>query len=376
MPRLPRRELSSTTLSELTERIVRHAERGEFTDAWGVAAPMIEAAPHQRSAALALTRALEQCAFAREQGRAAAEMLFAAYGDDPEIAGEIGVALGAVHEINFLNAAPPDAAIFARVAERLREHAQLPLEPASEVTVQNGLATVARLLGRSWDATAEQAYRRLVALRPEIWQTQYGIGLFFKTRGRFAEGLAANQRAAELDGDENESVRWNLGICATGAGDALAALKVWKALGQQIEIGRFGLPDGGYPSVKVRLAERPLAERDLARMPDDPGLEETVWVERLSPCHGIVRSALYRELGVDYGDVVLFDGAPITHHKYGDQQVPVFPHLSTLVRSGYRLLAFAGTQSRKGEIAELSDALPDDAVVYVHSEQFTIMCSS
>ncbi|MFX7640566.1 hypothetical protein ABTJ59_19895, partial [Acinetobacter baumannii] len=85
------------------------------------------------------------------------------------------------------------------------------------------------------------------------------------------------------------------------------------------------MPEGGYPACKVKLAERPLAER--AADSDDPGQEETVWIERLSPCHGIIRSVLYGKLGVDYGDVILTDGAPITHHTYGEQQIPVFPHL-------------------------------------------------
>ncbi|MGI1715343.1 hypothetical protein, partial [Escherichia coli] len=39
------------------------------------------------------------------------------------------------------------------------------------------------------------------------------------------------------------------------------------------------------------------------------------------PCHGIIRSVLYGKLGVDYGDVILTDGAPITHHTYGEQQI-------------------------------------------------------
>jgi hypothetical protein len=90
-------------------------------------------------------------------------------------------------------------------------------------------------------------------------------------------------------------------------------------LGQHIEMGRFGLPEGSYGQVKVRLAEHPLAERKAGE--NDPGLEETIWIERLSPCHGIVRSALFQDLGVDYGDVVLFDGAPVTHHKYGEDHV-------------------------------------------------------
>lgn len=140
------------------------------------------------------------------------------------------------------------------------------------------------------------------------------------------------------------------------------------------EEGEFALPEGGYPQCKVRLAERPLAERDAEQ--DDPGLEETIWIERLSPCHGIIRSVLYQQLGVDYGDVVLIDGAPITYHKYGEQQVPVFPHLATLVRNHYQFFDFAGTQDGDDRIASATEDLTRDSVVYSHTENYTVLCAA
>jgi hypothetical protein len=152
------------------------------------------------------------------------------------------------------------------------------------------------------------------------------------------------------------------------------ALDVWKRMGSKIEMGRFGLPEGPYPSCKVRLAERPLAERTADD--DDPGLEETIWIERLSPCHGIIRSVLVQDLNVDYGDVVLIDGAPITYHSYGDDRIPVFPHLATLLRQGYQLFDFSGTQDEGERIAKLSARLERDAVIYSHSENFRVLCAS
>jgi hypothetical protein len=143
---------------------------------------------------------------------------------------------------------------------------------------------------------------------------------------------------------------------------------------QKIEIGRFDLPDGSYPQCKVRLAERPLAER--TKHSDDPGLEETIWIQRLSPCHGIVRSVLFQNLAVNFGDVVLFDGAPITYHKYGDDEIPVFPHLATLVRRNYLFFDFAGTQDDAGRIADASDELDEDAIVYSQSENYRTLCAS
>ncbi len=186
--------------------------------------------------------------------------------------------------------------------------------------------------------------------------------------------MQANQKAASLVEEPVDAYEWNMGICATGAGEAEVALEVWQRMKQKIAMGRFNLPEGGYPQCKVRLAERPLAERTAET--DDPGLEETIWIERLSPCHGIIRSVLYQDLGVDYGDVVLIDGAPITYHTYGDQEYPVFPHLATLVRQNFRFFDFAGTQNESGRLADASRDLSEDAVVYSHSENFQILCAS
>ncbi len=229
-------------------------------------------------------------------------------------------------------------------------------------------------MARQQDDIADRSYRRLIELDPKSPNRHYNLGLFLKTRGRFREGMTANQAAERLSDKWPEAYEWNLGICATGAREGRLALQVWKRLDQKIEMGRFELPDGRYPQYKVRLAQRPLAER--AADADDPGLEETIWLERLSPCHGIVRSVLYQDLGVDYGDVVLFDGAPITYHTYGEKKVPVFPHLATLNRNNYHLFDFAGTQASAGQIADASEDLEGDAVVYSHSENTVLLCAS
>ncbi len=230
------------------------------------------------------------------------------------------------------------------------------------------------MMARQHDDLARSAHERLAEIEPDNSSRHYNYGLFLKTRGFFDEGMAANGRARSLTDETVESYEWNFGICATGAGDGEAALEVWKKMGQKIEMGRFGLPDGRYPQCKVRLAERPLAER--AKENDDPGLEETIWIQRLSPCHGIVRSVLYQDLGVDYGDIVLIDGAPITYHKYGEKEIPVFPHLATLRRSNYQFYDFAATQEENGQISDATSDLPEDAIVYSHTENFRILCRS
>jgi hypothetical protein len=320
-----------------------------------------------------LLELVEQRDFGVEHSLAIVREIFDAHADDETLLGAMGSVLDAAHDIRFLNGPPPTDPIFERVAGSLRDRLVARRGDDIEPLLQTGLSTAARLLGRAWDPDAERAYRRLVELRPNQWQEHYNLGLFYKLRGRFAEGVLANQRAASLGGGDDDGVRWNLGICATGARDAATALSVWKGFGDRIELGRFGLPEGPYDEVKVRLAQHPIAERGATG--NAPGLEETIWIERLSPCHGVVRSALYQDLGVDFGDAVLFDGAPVTHHTYGREKVPVFPHLVTLERPGYGIFPFVGTQPKEGAIQELSRDLPEDTMLYSHTEKFVVLCA-
>jgi hypothetical protein len=364
--------LSSHDVDSIVEAVVACADAGDFDHAWASSTPLREGQGQQPYAAFALLHLVDRRAFDTPRCIDVVRSVFDAHARDDDMLAALGCALEAAHDLRFLNAAPPSDPVFRDVAERLRERAAAARGTDAESTLLSGLATAARLLGRAWDRDAESAYRRLIELRPKLWQSHYDLALFFKVRGRFAEGLAANQRAAALGGDD-ECVRWNLGICATGAREGAAALAVWKDLGQHVELGRFGLPEGEYPAVKVRLAAHPLAARGIDY--DGPGIEETIWIERLSPCHGIVRSALFQDLGVDYGDVVLFDGAPVMHQTHGERQVPVFPHLVTLQRSGYRTWPFVGTQPRAGGIGDLSSRLPDDAVLYSHTEQLVLLCA-
>ncbi len=372
------RKPTDAKLKSLVATIREHGEKQEWDQAWQAAQPLVEVQGEQVDAALALAGCLRAGLFGRLRGISLAALLLDAHRDSWAVLGSLGEALPALHGIDDLNGAAPAEPIFGAVVARLQELERGPhRDAAAESWVLRGLAGSCRALGRSADASAERALRRLVELSPGRWEDHYDLGLFYKMRARFAEGQAANQRASDLGGADDEAVRWNLGICATGARDTEVALRVWKQLDQQIEAGRFGLPEGGYPSAKVRLAQHPLAERRPGVDPDEPGRQEAIWIERLSPCHGVVRSALYYdEIGVDFGDVVMFDGAPITHHRYGDREVPVFPHLVTLERCGYRVFRFSGTQRQPRQIADLSTALPDETVLYSHTEQMRHVCSA
>lgn len=368
--------LTSTFSPKEIERIesmaLADAEAGRHESAEKGIKKLLRAQPRDRLAAMALVRLVGSGQLSIDRGLEVFDAIFRAHQNDSEVVAAIGNAADGVRDIDELNAPPPEAALFVELADALQRFAHTAESSPSELPLLSALATTTRMMARQRDDVTARSYRRLVELAPEASHHHYNLGLFCKTRGLFREGMLANQAAARLADTPSESHAWNLGICATGAGEGAVALDVWKRIGQKIEMGRFGLPEGGYPSCKVKLAQRPLAERDSAN--DDPGLEETIWIERLSPCHGIVRSALYRNLGVDFGDVVLIDGAPITHHTYGEKKVPVFPHLATLLRRGYRFYDFAGTQQSKRQLADASDELAADAEIYSHTEQFVVLC--
>jgi hypothetical protein len=374
MSKFPTEILSCERIETLERDIVEDAEGGRNEAAWQKLQPLRKAQHHQREAASALLRIIDRPRHLPIEGAADVLLEIAqSHAQDTELLGKVGDCLEAARDIDDLNAPPPGHAVFATVVERLaglaHEHAGLPAEEA----ILRGLACAARIVGRQYDDVAESSYRKLTEINPGKSAYHYNLGLFFKTRGKFADGLKSNHTAVNLAGKVVDSYEWNLGICATGARSGPVALDVWKRMGQKIEMGRFGLPEGSYPLCKVKLAERPLAERSADM--DDPGLQETIWIERLSPCHGIIRSVLYDDLGVDYGDVILFDGAPIAFHTYGDDKVAVFPHLATLVRQNYQFFDFAGTQ---GEPRQLSDAdrdLDGDSVIYSHSEFVMQLCA-
>jgi hypothetical protein len=48
------------------------------------------------------------------------------------------------------------------------------------------------MMARQRDEVVEQSCRRLIELNPSSASHHYNLGLFYKTRGRFREGMLAN----------------------------------------------------------------------------------------------------------------------------------------------------------------------------------------
>lgn len=374
MFRLPGSSLSQEKIEILEQQIVEEARAGREEAAWRKLKPLRRAQHRQEAAAKCLLRIINRKCLSTEGALELLSEVSEAHHQDVNILTMLGESVEAVRDIDDLNASPPEHPVFQTVFEKLAALAETDNALDAEKELLFALGTSARMLARQGDGIAEECFKRLTVIDPKNSAYHYNLGLFFKTRGRFEEGMKSNQTAANLLHEEDEGVEWNLGICATGSGNGPFALDVWKRMGHEIEMGRFGLPEGHYSQCKVKLAERPLAERTADI--DNPGTEETIWIERLSPCHGVIRSVLSQDLGVDYGDVILIDGAPITYHTYGDAKIPVFPHLATLIRQNYQFFDFAGTQDQPDRLADASAELEADTVIYSHSENVQDLCAS
>jgi hypothetical protein len=228
-------------------------------------------------------------------------------------------------------------------------------------------------LARQWPESAEealQAHENALAAAPENPSYWYDLGLCHKYAGRFKEGVEANQRSLRLRRGDEDAL-WNLGICATGAGDQDAAMEAWKGLHIDVELIDGEVRYTGRGMVQVRVTERGAM---VSPSDDgDPDSCEYLWLARIGPAHGRILSPTVGNFFVDVGDVVLHDGAPVGYRDDGEWKVPRFPVMALLRRGTQRSFRFAAAQPGRGEIAALEKHLGEGSV-YVHTEQVNWLC--
>ncbi|MCK6550515.1 tetratricopeptide repeat protein [Myxococcota bacterium] len=232
------------------------------------------------------------------------------------------------------------------------------------------LASALRLSGPRFDAEAERAFAQALATKPEHGPWIFNAGLFFKNRGRWAEALDHFRRARALGGDDQPTL-WNLAIAATALGDGDAALEAWQALGFEARRGPDGLPVvDKLGRVKVRLSNRTVSTLSHGTGP----IHEHVWVRPTSPCHGVVLSPTCEAVAADYGDVVLWDGAPIGLVVEQGREIPRFPMLARIAVGGVKKFRFRARQPSAGVASALNQLLPDAVWIYVFDEEVRYLC--
>jgi len=240
------------------------------------------------------------------------------------------------------------------------------------------LGNALRLCGPSRDAEAQEAFTRAIEIDPDRGEWWYDAGLLDKWRGRFDEGFAANELARMHLGDERP-VLWNLAICATALGKAEEAVDAWLEMGIEARVDRSrGMPYvAGLPPLLLRVLSRTPSTDATSQLPDKAVGFELVWVAPLSPCHGVVQSPTFRDAPIDYGDLVLWDGAPVAAHATKDYgTVPVFPLLEILRHGAERRWPFVALEREPGALEGLEGDLPEGTRVFVQEERVEHHCAA
>ncbi|MEM7435712.1 MAG: hypothetical protein AAF436_11215 [Myxococcota bacterium] len=255
--------------------------------------------------------------------------------------------------------------------------AQSANDPVIAGNLHATLANALRLCGPGRDADARQASERAIELDDSRASWWSDAGLLHKWRGRFREGMGAIEAARER-GAPTKPTLWNLAICATGCGEGEVATLAWRDL---------SLPATSDPSTQMPVVEGlpPMMVRVLSRPSPTDGTSEfregvgfeLVWVAPLSPCHGVVQSPTFRDAPIDYGDLVLWDGAPVAQHVLADDEtVPVFPLLEILHRGDERRWPFVAIERKEGALERLRTTLPEGARLFVQQERTVEHCAS
>lgn len=271
--------------------------------------------------------------------------------------------------------APPDGA--AAAALRLTDRALARDDVDGELRgyLLFDRAVALRLSGPSRDVEALAAYRQALALDPDRGAWWHDLAICHKWRGRFDEALRCLDEARARMGDVGP-VLFDEAACATAIGDGERAARGWRRLGLEAEVGAGGMPlVAGMPPAWVRAPATGPGTEAGGHVPDRAAGFELLSVAPLSPCHGVVDSASFRRTPVDYGDVVLWDPAPVATRARRGSPAPVFALVARLRAGDERRLRFVALQQRAGDVEAVASALPDGCELFVHRERIEHVCT-
>lgn len=245
--------------------------------------------------------------------------------DDPRVRIAACAALNAEAALRPSDA-PPGSESAERVVE-LTDDIDLDGELAGYLWINR--ANALRRLGPDRDAHATDAYRAALAIADKgAWHFDFGV--HHKWRGRFDACYDAMLKARARLG-ETRPVLWNMAIAATAGGKGDLAAGAWRDLGLTVSLNESsGLPMvADVPPLQVRAPSKPSGRGFQQRA--EVGFE-IVTVQPISPCHGVVSTPTFEDTPIDYGDIVVWDGAPVAE--------ACFPLLEILRRGDEHRLAF------------------------------------
>jgi len=307
-----------------------------------------------------------------------AARILARWPDDPELVSSACDALIRAAELpgpDVLPAADGPATLAAAAADRCWQ--ALTAADRGKASIGGYLAmsgaNALRLAHRYEDAT--KAYRTALALDDTNGDWWFNFGLLHKAAHDFEAGLAANQRARELLGDQKR-VLWNLAICATALGRGELAAEAMVKLGFPATVQPSGMPFvAGLPPLQVRLATRGSGHGMAGAELDQNVVFELVWVSPASPVHGVVQTASSREGSADYGDLVLWDGTPVGVSEHEGKPVPRFPLLSVLRKGDEHIFRFVALEQEAGDVLAFGRELPQESLLFVHRASIEMLCA-
>jgi Flp pilus assembly protein TadD len=357
----------------VAQEAVALALRGNTDEALRLLGPKLPEIGSNRDLALAFAQVLAQDPTYPDV-LPHAERVVSGFATDPEVVITLSAALLRVAERR-----PPDEPPFERGPAHLAAAVcqscfealtgEQRRDPEVGGYLQINLANALRMMGPDHDDDALKAYQLALTIDDANGSWWFQLGLFYKWRGRFREGLDANRKAVARAGADR-GMLWNLAICATALGDGEAALEVWRSMGMPGELSKSGMPYvPDIPAMQVRVATMGEDVGEGDPLPPSAVTFEVLWVQPLSPCHGVVQTPTARRASVDYGDVVLWDGAPVRVSTANDRPVPVFPLLWVLRPGDERRFRFVGMQKDRGLVQELAQELGDDALLAVFDER-------
>lgn len=355
-------------------------ERRDAASAWSALEPHRARIESERELAL-LWLELLHVSPDRPSGATEARALGRAYANDVAVVGMVCRAMIAMAELRPLDEPPLAEGSIADEAAELARATLASIDETSRTDPQRGgwlrslRANALRLAGPGRDGEAVAAFDDALASARDDGHLWFDYGLLHKWRGRFQAGYDCNLRAQARLGD-TRPVLWNLGICATAIGDGNVAGLCWKKLGFTAELNTKSgnaFVDG-LPAMQLRVLSKGSGYGFGGPVPEQAVAFEVVWVQPLSPCHGVVVSPTFRDAPIDYGDVVLWDGAPVTVVQGPDGPVPRFALLEILRRGDEHRLRFVALEQKAGDIEALEKALPEGAEVFVQHERIEHVC--
>lgn len=239
-------------------------------------------------------------------------------------------------------------------------------------TLALSLARALARVGPAADDDALAAFESALGRAPENATAWADLARFHLIRRRWAKGLGAAGEALAHQADHTPA-RWAAAVCATVLGDPSASVH-WGHLSHHVDgHDPSGRPTvSGLPPVEVRATDQtpPATPVDEVTRGEVERAED-IWVQPLSPAHGVVVSPTVLDLPVDYGDVIVWDSVVHGFREVNGSEVPRFHALALLERGAWRTVRFLSAAPPAEVIAlddpQTSDGRPKGTRVYVHT---------